>query len=99
MNTYSNKTIFTLDNCLKEYPELLTTKQVQTILHIGRNSTFKLLHSGSIRTIRVGHLLYTPKSVILDFLNGINTESLDLSSEKCYDAVGEQRKEEDVANG
>ncbi len=92
-------TIFTLSNCLTEYPALLTTKQVQTILCIGRNSTFNLLHSGIIRTVRCGRLLYTPKSAIIDFLNGVTTESLDLSEKTCYDAVGEQRVKEDVANG
>ncbi|MBP1560113.1 MAG: helix-turn-helix domain-containing protein [Oscillospiraceae bacterium] len=95
----STKTMFTLENCLKEYPMLLTTKQVAGVLRLGRNSTFKLLHSGKIRIVRCGRLLYTPKPAIIDFLNGVKstTKDLDLSADTCYSIGGEQREKEDVA--
>lgn len=96
----NDHTIYNLSNCLVEYPEVLNTKQIAQILHIGRNSTFNLLHSGAIRTIRCGRLILVPKTAIIDFINGTKFEKgIENCVQTCYNSIGERRtKKEDVAN-
>ena len=43
------------------------------ILNIGRNTAYELIHSGQIRSIRVGRQLRIPKGAVLDFLNRQNS--------------------------
>ena len=39
---------------LKEYPDVLTTKDLQHILSVSSKTVFKLLHSSQIKSIKVG---------------------------------------------
>ena len=44
---------------LKEYPDVLTTKDLQNILSVSSKTVFKLLHSGQIKSIKVGRNFLT----------------------------------------
>lgn len=52
-----------------EYPDLIKIEDIMNMLEIGRNSAYKLLQNGSIKTIRVGKKYIIPKRSVVDFLN------------------------------
>ena len=61
---------------LKEYPDVLTTKDLQHILSVSSKTVFKLLHSGQIKSIKVGRNFRIPKIYLLQYLGLIPDEIL-----------------------
>lgn len=61
-NTVQNRSI---RNC----PDLMTVKDVQDILHIGRSTAYKLLQSGELRALRIGSIYRIPKTYLSDFIS------------------------------
>lgn len=57
-----------LPTMFKDYPEVITIDELQAILHIGRNSAYKLLKEGAIETLRVGKKYIIPKLSVMNFL-------------------------------
>jgi excisionase family DNA binding protein len=53
---------------LNEYPDILTVEQVCEILNVGKNLVYGLLHSGAIKSIKVGAKYRIPKLWVLDYL-------------------------------
>jgi len=47
--------------------EVLTPKQLQETLQIGRKQTYELLHSGKIRSIRIGRSIRIPREALEEF--------------------------------
>lgn len=60
----------------KEYPDVLTTKDLQNILGISGKTVFRLLHSGQIKSIKVGRNFRIPKIYLLQYLGLIADEAL-----------------------
>lgn len=60
----------------KEYPDVLTTKDLQNILGISCKTVFRLLHSGQIKSIKVGRNFRIPKIYLLQYLGLIVDEAL-----------------------
>ena len=56
---------------LKEYPDVLTVEQLQTILGIGRNTAYKLLKNKEIQSIRVRRLYRIPKHAVISYLKNL----------------------------
>ena len=54
---------------LKDYPDVLTVKQLAEILGIGMNTAYKLINSKTIGSLRVGTKILVPKSCVSDYLN------------------------------
>lgn len=52
----------------KNYPDVVTPEDLQTMLNIGRNSVYTLLKQGLIKTIKVGKKYIIPKQSVIDFL-------------------------------
>ena len=52
---------------LKEYPDVLTTKDLQHILSVSSKTVFKLLHSSQIKSIKVGRNFRIPKIYLLQY--------------------------------
>jgi excisionase family DNA binding protein len=52
----------------KEYPDIITILDLQTMLHIGRNAAYKLLQDNSIVSIRVGKKYIIPKASVANFI-------------------------------
>lgn len=52
----------------KEYPDIITILDLQTMLHIGRNAAYKLLQDNSIVNIRVGKKYIIPKASVANFI-------------------------------
>ena len=61
---------------LKEYPDVLTTKDLQSILGISGKTVFRLLHSGQIKSIKVGRSFRIPKIYLLQYLGLVSDEIL-----------------------
>ncbi len=53
---------------LKSYKDVLTLKEVQTILKIGRNKAYELLKNGKIKSIRIEKQYRIPKINVIKYL-------------------------------
>ena len=60
------------DDILTGYPDVLTVKDVQEILRLGRNSVYSLLENGKIKTIRAGKKYIIPKISLVQFIMNYN---------------------------
>ena len=56
--------LYNLSNC----KEVLSVKDVMTILTIGKNSTYKLLNEHKIKNIRIGNKIIIPKKCLEEYL-------------------------------
>ena len=53
---------------LTEYNEVLLPEDVQKILHTGRNTVYKYLEKGKIRSHKIGGKYKIPKRYLLEFI-------------------------------
>ena len=53
---------------LSSYDDVLLPEDVQKILHVGRNTVYKYLAAGSIRSIRIGGKYRIPKMYLAEFM-------------------------------
>lgn len=53
---------------LEEYNDVLLPEDVQKILHTGRNTVYKYLADGTIRSLMIGGRYRIPKVYLLEFL-------------------------------
>jgi len=51
-----------------DLPLTLSVKELMPILSIGRNTAYELIHSGQIRSVRIGKKICIPKAEVLRFL-------------------------------
>ena len=62
-------TIKSVGNCtLTELPITLCVEDLMPILGIGRNTAYRLVRTGEIRSIRIGRQIRIPRQVLLDYL-------------------------------
>lgn len=54
---------------LDNVPDVLTVKQLQEVLSIGRNRAYRLLNNGEIPYIKIGKQMRIPKVYLIDFLS------------------------------
>jgi excisionase family DNA binding protein len=54
----------------EDLPDLMTPEQLQAFLQIGRSSTYELLKSGAIHSLKFGKLIRIPKASLLENANG-----------------------------
>ena len=52
----------------KDYPDIISVKQLQIMLKIGRNSAYKLLSDGKIKTIKIGKKYIIPKIYVINYI-------------------------------
>jgi len=55
-------------NMLRQYPDLLSVKDMQKALRIGRSTAYKLVESGEIPALRIGAIYRIPKKSILEYI-------------------------------
>ena len=55
---------------LQDLPMTLRVEELMPILGIGRNTSYELIRSGQIRSIRIGRQIRIPRDALLEFLNG-----------------------------
>lgn len=53
---------------LEQYEDVLTVRELQEILNIGRNSAYALMQSGAIPSFQIGKKWRVPKDAILHYL-------------------------------
>lgn len=53
---------------LDDFGLLLSVSEIQEALGLGRNSTYNLLRSGKLKSIRVGRLIKIPKAALDEYL-------------------------------
>ncbi|WGV58360.1 helix-turn-helix domain-containing protein [Brevibacillus brevis] len=58
------------EEMLKDYHDVLTPKEIQNILGIGRRQTYELLNSGDLLVERVGKSMRISKRVFLNWIKG-----------------------------
>lgn len=57
---------------LEQFPDLLTVKNLQDILSIGRSKAYSILHSGELQYITIGRQIRIPKKYLLDYLQKLS---------------------------
>lgn len=50
------------------YPDLMTIRDLQRALHIGRSAAYRLINDGGLRHLRIGRSIKIPKSYLIDFV-------------------------------
>ena len=62
---------------LEQFPDILTVKDLQAVLSIGRSTAYAILHSGELQYITIGRQIRIPKKYLLDYLQKMsyNTKS------------------------
>ena len=51
-----------------EYPDVVTVNEVMKMLKVGRNTAWKLIHSGEIRAFNIGKCVKIPKKSVIDYV-------------------------------
>lgn len=54
---------------LNDYGDVLTVKDVQKILGIGRNAVYTMLKNGTLKSKRIGIKYIIPKRIVQTYLN------------------------------
>ena len=52
----------------KDYPDILTVKQVCEMLNIGRNNAYELVRCGEIKSVTIGRQIRIPKDNVIRFI-------------------------------
>lgn len=50
------------------YPDVVSVSELMDMLHIGKDTAYKLLQSGEIKSIKIGKKYRIPKKFILEYL-------------------------------
>lgn len=53
---------------LNKYKDILSVKDLCEILDIGKNTAYRLLKNGEIKSIRIGNKYKIPKEYLLEYL-------------------------------
>lgn len=53
---------------LHDIPMILRVEDLMSILGIGRNTTYELIRSGQMRSVRIGRQIRIPREALLEFL-------------------------------
>ena len=61
---------------MNQIPAILTPDMLSDILHIGRNTTYTLLRSNKIRSVRIGRQYRVSREALLEYLNRDTCENL-----------------------
>ena len=57
---------------LEQFPDILTVKDLQDILSVGRSKAYAILHSGELQYITIGKQIRIPKKYLLDYLQKLS---------------------------
>lgn len=61
--------MLTTENIFTEYPNIVTSEQLQEMIGVGRTKALKLLGSGEIKSVKIGNAYRIPKIYVIDYLN------------------------------
>lgn len=60
---------------LEQFPDILTVKDLQDILSVGRSKAYAILHGGELQYITIGRQIRIPKKYLLDYLQKMSYNS------------------------
>ena len=52
-----------------KYPDIVTVDNVCEMLHIGKSSTYSLLHNKQINHVKIGRKYIIPKNAVISFVD------------------------------
>lgn len=52
-------------------PDIMTFRECQNVLKVGKNTLLDLLHNGDIEAFRIGNRWKIPKAAILEYIERI----------------------------
>ena len=58
-----------MNQMFEEYPDVVSTKQLQSMLGLSKNSVLELLHNNEIRHFRKGRKYLIPKLCVIEFIS------------------------------
>lgn len=64
---------------LTDYPDVLMPEEAQSILGVGRNTIYKLLSSGALKSLKIGKLYRIPKKYLMEYLYPCYNDNSDWS--------------------
>lgn len=53
----------------ENYPDVVTVDDLTKMLHIGKNTAYKLINNKVIKSVKIGKVHKIPKSYIMEYLN------------------------------
>jgi len=53
----------------KGYPDVLSVKDIQSALNIGKAAAYRLLETGQIHSFRIGRVFKVPKNALVQYIN------------------------------
>ncbi len=66
---------------IKDLPMTLTVNDLTKILRVGRNTAYRLVQEGAIRSIRFGRKIMIPRDAVQDFLLSSNNAVFSVEKE------------------
>lgn len=62
----------------EDFPDIMNVADVQQALHIGKNTTYKLIDNKELKSICIGRNIRVPKMYLIDFVMGVKQEVQDI---------------------
>jgi len=59
---------------LRSYPDVLDIQQIAEILGVSTKTGYRLLHAGTITSLKIGRSYRIPKPYLLSYLQSANSE-------------------------
>ena len=56
----------------ESYPDVVTIDDLQSMLHVGRNTAYKILQKDLIKTLKIGKKYIIPKASVVKFVASIS---------------------------
>ena len=69
----------------RDYPDVVTVEELQAMLGIGRNTAYRLIKDGEIKSIKIGKKIRIPKIYIQKYLMIQTFNAMDSTEIFCYD--------------
>jgi excisionase family DNA binding protein len=57
-----------LKKIFSNYPDVVSIPDLMKMLHIGRNTAYRLLQNGKVKSIKIGKQYRIPKQFIVEYL-------------------------------
>lgn len=55
-------------NSIENMPLVLTVNDVAQVLNVGKNTTYEIIHSGALESIRIGRQIRISRDALLKYL-------------------------------
>ena len=68
MNHKDNSTNYSVITNFDNLPLALTVLEAGQVLRVGRSVTYELIHSGQLRSVRIGRSIRIPRDALVEYL-------------------------------